>query len=168
MSIRPERSDDIDAIDRLVHAAFLDHPQHAPGAPPTEHNIVKNLRAAQALALSLVAEEDGAIVGHIALSEVLIDGADAGWHGGGPLAVLPSHQRRGIGAALVRQAVAEMRERGARGVVLVGDPADSGRFAFTPEPGLVLEGVPPEYVLALTLAPPTPAGTVRFHPAFGC
>ena len=168
MNIRPERREDIDAIDRLVYTAFLDHPQHAPGAPPTEHNIVKNLRAAQALALSLVAKEDGAIVGHIALSEVLIDGEDRGWHGGGPLAVLPSRQRCGIGAALLRQAIAEMRERGARGVVLVGEPAYYGRFGFKSEPGLVLEGVPPEYVLALTLAPPAPTGKIRFHPAFGC
>ncbi len=168
MNIRPECENDFDAINDLVYTAFLNHPHHAPGALPTEHTIVKTLRAAGALSVSLVAEEDGGIIGHIALSEVLIDGKSAGWYGGGPLAVQPPRQRQGIGSALIERGIMALRERGARGVALVGDPNYYGRFGFEPTPELVLPGVPPEYFLVLPLELPMPSGSVSFHAAFGC
>ncbi len=112
MNIRHEQNGDIDAISDLVYTAFLNHPQHAPGAPPHEPQLVIALRAAGALALSLVAEDGGSIVGHIAFSEVLIDGKSVCWYGGGPLAVHPSRQRQGIGSTLIKQGIAELRERG--------------------------------------------------------
>lgn len=168
MNIRPECDSDLDAISHLVYTAFMNHPQHAPGALPTEHNIVDNLRAAGALFVSLVAEDNGVIIGHIAMSEVLIDGRSDGWYGGGPLAVHPSRQRQGIGSSLVDRGIQALRERGARGVALVGDPKYYGRFGFGPAPELVLPGVPPEYFLVLPLELPMPAGSVSFHAAFGC
>ncbi|MBW7864966.1 MAG: N-acetyltransferase [Candidatus Hydrogenedentes bacterium] len=166
MFIRPETEQDHQAISDLVYAAFLNHPVHAPGALPTEHTIVNGLRAAGALSLSLVAEESGEIVGHIAFSEVLIDGEKAGWYGLGPVAARPGCQRRGIGSALINQGIGALRERGARGIALVGDPGYYVRFGFAPDPELVLEGVPPEYFLVLSLAFPKAAGKVTFHAAF--
>jgi putative acetyltransferase len=168
LNIRPEYDRDLDAISQLVYTAFLNHPQHAPGALPKEHNIVNELRATGALSVSLVAEDDGVIIGHIALSEVLIDGKSAGWYGGGPLAVHPSRQRQGIGSALVNRGIQTLQERGARGVALVGDPNYYARFGFKPDPELVMTGVPPEYVLVLPLESPTPVGSISFHAAFGC
>ncbi|HOH52211.1 MAG TPA: GNAT family N-acetyltransferase, partial [Candidatus Hydrogenedentes bacterium] len=65
MHVRHERERDADAIREVVHAAFLNHPMHAPGALPHEPALVEALRAAEALTLSLVAEDDdGRIVGH--------------------------------------------------------------------------------------------------------
>jgi len=166
--IRHERESDFDAISDLVYAAFLNHPHHAPGALPHEPKLVTDLRAAGALSLSLVAEEDGAIVGHVAFSEVLVDGRQADWYGVGPLAAHPSRQRQGIGSALMRQGIAELRERGARGFALVGDPDYYVRFGFKADPDLVLEGIPPEYFVVLPTDTEKPKGQVTFHPAFGC
>lgn len=98
MIIRPERETDLPAIDRINLEAFKDHPY----SHQTEHLIVRALRAAGALTLSLVAEAEGEVVGHIAFSPALIDGQDLGWYTLGPVAVLPGHQGQGIGAALVR------------------------------------------------------------------
>lgn len=166
MLVRPENERDHAAISDLVYAAFLNHPVHAPGALPTEHAIVNGLRASGALSLSLVAEENGNIVGHIAFSEVLIDGEHLGWYGLGPVAARPGCQRRGVGSALINQGIGALRERGARGIALVGDPGYYVRFGFAPDPELVLEGVPPEYFLVLPLSTPKAAGKVLFHNAF--
>lgn len=167
MQIRHECDTDHDAISKLLYEAFFNHPQHEPGAPPTEHEIVNHLRAHGALALSIVGEDRGVIVGHIAFSEVRIDGQNVGWYGLGPVAAHPTRQRQGIGSALINQGISELRERGARGIVLVGDPEYYTRFGFVADPELLLPGVPPQYFLALPLAAPKPCGIVTFHSAFG-
>ena len=162
VEIRPERSGDEDAIHAVTAAAFL----YAPHTSHTEQFIVRELRRADALAVSLVAERDGRIVGHVALSPVRIDGAERDWFGLGPVSVVPECQGAGIGSRLVREALARLRSAGAGGCVLVGEPAYYGRFGFRAEPALVLPGVPPEYFQALCLAGELPAGEVRFDPAF--
>lgn len=167
MIIRNESKADYEAISDLNYMAFLNHPQHAPGALPREHEIVNGLRAAGALALSLVAEDDGVIVGHVAFSEVLIDGASVSWYGLGPVAVHPTRQRQGIGSALIKAGIAELRQRGARGIALVGDPGYYVRFGFSADPDLVMEGIPPQYVLVLPLEFPKDKGRLSFHAAFG-
>lgn len=160
MIIRPEKAGDVEGISRLQYAAFKDHPQHPPGAEPTEHIIVEGLRAAGALALSLVAEEDGILAGHIALSPAAVGESAAGWFLLGPVGVLPPMQGRGIGSALVRAAMEDMRSRGALGIVLVGDPAFYGRFGFGSSEGLTYAGVPPQYVLAAVLGGVPPCGGI--------
>jgi len=162
MLLRPESESDYPAIRAILLAAFADHPY----SRQTEHLIVEALRAAGAVTLALVAEVEGRVVGQIAFSPVWIDGQDRGWFGLGPVAVAPECQRRGIGSALVEAGVAALRDRGARGCVLVGDPAFYQRFGFRAYPALVMEGVPAENVLALPLAVDVPAGAVTHHPAF--
>ncbi|WP_099023208.1 GNAT family N-acetyltransferase [Mycolicibacterium palauense] len=167
MIIRPERESDIDAIRDITDAAFAEVPQ----SRQTESAIVEALRAAGALTLSLVAVDgdrpDGQIVGHLAVSPVTVDGdARRGWYGGGPLSVRPDRQRQGVGSALVRAAFSELRARGARGCVLVGDPRYYRRFGFASTGELAVADVPAENVLALALEGPIPHGTVVFHPAF--
>lgn len=164
MMIRPEEPKDQAAIRTLLQAAFLHHPH----SHQTEHLLVDALREAGALLVSLVAEEDGEVVGHIAFSDVLIDGQDCGWVGMGPLAARVDRQRRGIGSALVRAGLEAVRVLGRRGCVLAGDPAYYVRFGFKRAEGLTLEGVPPEYFLALAFEGESgPEGAVTFHPAFG-
>lgn len=166
LSIRPERPADHAAISRIVYAAFLNHPQHAPGAPPTEHKIIDSLRKAGALTLSLVYEEDREITGHIAFSPVLMDGQTSKWYGLGPVAVSPDRQRKGIGSALIREGIRQLTESGAAGVVLVGDPNYYIRFGFVPRPELTLDGVPAQYFLCLPIAGSVPTGKAAFHEAF--
>lgn len=166
MRIRIETNDDIVAISQMHYAAFKNHPQHAPGAEPTEHLIVERLRQAGALSLSLVAEEDGIIIGHIALSPAEVGGSH-GWHLIGPLGVSPQRQGQGVGSALMREAMAGMRAIGAAGIVLVGYPAFYQRFGFTSHPGLTVMNVPSRNVLGLSFGGDIPKGEIMHHEAFG-
>lgn len=160
--IRNEQTADAGKIRALVTEAFLTAP-HSDG---TEADIVEQLRAAEALALSLVAVEGGALVGHIAASEVLIDGRPA-WFGIAPVAVVPARQARGIGGMLVKATLDRLRGKGAEGAVLVGDPAYYGRFGFKAWSGLEVPGIPSEYVLALPFGAAPAAGRIVYHQAFG-
>jgi len=165
MHIRPETLDDALLVEVIEYAAFKNHPRHLPGAEPTEHRIVGSLRDGGALSVSLLAEEAGQGLGHIALSPAGIGGA-GGWLLLGPVGVLPGHQGRGLGSALVRAGVERARALGARGVVLVGDPGFYTRFGFESVPGLTWPGVPDRYVLALPLTGKVPRGVIIPHPAF--
>lgn len=160
--IRDERPGDLPAIRAVVADAFATMP-HSRG---TEVALLDDLRRAGALTLSLVAIEDGAVVGQIAFSPLTVPGGAAGWFGGGPLAVRPDRQRRGVGTALVREALGRLRAAGGHGCVLVGDPAYYRRFGFASGLGPTLPGVPDEVVLTLAFAGAAPKGPVRFHPAF--
>lgn len=161
--LRAERDGDAAAISALTTLAF----EAAPHSSGTEAHIVERLRAAGALQLSLVIENEGEIVAHAAFSPVRIDGMDLGWVGLGPVSVAPAHQGRGLGAALIRQGLDWMRTKDAKGCVVLGDPAYYARFGFAPRQGLTLEGVPPEYFQALPFGETTPEGVVSYSEAFG-
>jgi putative acetyltransferase len=160
--IREEAPTDAAAIHALTAAAFL----HAPHTAHTEHFIVGALRRAGALSLSLVADDAGEVIGHVALSPVRISDGSADWFGLGPISVKPELQRNGIGSLLMRAAIERLRQSAAAGCVLVGDPAYYSRFGFKPEPGLVLPGVPQEYFQLLQFGETLPTGEVTFHEAF--
>ena len=162
LQTRPETLADIDAIRELVRLAFTDHPV----SQGTEPMIIDALRDDDALALSLVAELDGAVVGHIAYSAGSIGEAADGWFVVGPVAVLPDLQGRGIGRALIEASLDMLRSDGASGCVLVGDPALYTRFGFRRCPGVVWPGVPDEYVLCLPFTTEEPVGEIAYHPAF--
>lgn len=160
--IRSEVSADVRAIAEVTAAAFatLEISSH------TEPFIVEALRAAGALAVSLVAEQEGRVVGHIAFSPVQISDGSPGWYGLGPVSVLPESQRRGIGGALIREGLARLTALGARGCCLVGHPEYYRRFGFENTPGLVLERVPPAVFFALSFDGRLPQGSVAFHEGF--
>ena len=161
MLIRDEATGDIPAIGRVVTEAMLTLPQ----ATGTEARIVERLRAEGALTLSLVAEADGEVVGHLAASAARI-GAQDGWGLIGPLAVLPAWHRRGIGTALMTEALRRLRAT-CRGAALVGHPGYYVRFGFRAFPGFGVAGCPPEVVLALPFDGVAPRGELIHHPAFG-
>lgn len=160
--LRDERAADADVITAVTVAAFdtLAISNH------TEQFIVEALRAAGALAVSLVAEVDGRVVGHIAFSPVTMSDGTAGWYGLGPVSVLPAYQGMGIGSALINEGLARLRKLGAKGCCLVGHPHYYGRFGFEHVAGLVYEGVPPEAFFVLAFDGLVPQGTVAFHAAF--
>ncbi|WP_419684114.1 GNAT family N-acetyltransferase [Burkholderia theae] len=167
VTLRDERKSEADAIGRVIVEAFAGEPQGG----QFERRIVDALRADGALSVSLVAERDSRIIGHVAYSPVAIGGEPAGtqqWYGLAPLAVRPDCQRQSIGAGLVRTGLDALHRFGARGCVVLGDPAYYTRFGFAPSGDIVFPGVPPEYFLALSFdeSVPRPAGDVRYHDVF--
>src|SRR5512139_4011443 len=144
--IRNETSVDVNAISEVTVAAFntLAISNH------TEQFIIEALRAAKALTVSLVAEMDGRVIGHIAFSPVTISDGTPNWYGLGPVSVLPEHQRKGIGKALINEGLSRLEDMKAQGCCLVGHPDYYQKFGFKNRPGLVLEGVPQEVFFALS------------------
>jgi putative acetyltransferase len=162
MIIRKEKRSDVEAITQVTIAAF----RTLPISNHTEQFIIKALRAAGALTLSLVAEIDGEIIGHIAFSPVTISDGTKNWYGMGPLSVLPGYQKQGIGTSLVDEGLSSLKQLGGQGCALVGDPKYYKRFGFKNFPELVYEGVPQDFFLVLPLSEKIPQGTVVFHEGF--
>ncbi len=162
VTIRPEAAGDEPAIHRLTEAAF----KNMAFSEGKEPRIVDRLRRDGDLALSLVAEDADRIVGHIAFSPVSIVGGTKEWFGLGPVSVWPELQRSGIGSALIRRGIADLSQRGARGIVLLGDPHYYGRFGFEHVPELTYPGPPPQYFQALLLDGDMPSGEVTYPLAF--
>ncbi|MCC7407919.1 MAG: N-acetyltransferase [Phycisphaeraceae bacterium] len=162
IQIRPETPADYDAITELTVAAF----RTLAVSSHTEQFIIGALRAAGALSISLVAELEGRVVGHIAFSPVRISDGSAGWYGLGPVSVLPKYQRQGIGGALIREGLSRLTALNAQGCCLVGHPEYYPRFGFRHAPGLVHEGVPREVFFALPFGGHVPQGVVEFHEGF--
>jgi predicted N-acetyltransferase YhbS len=162
IAIRPEQPGDEDTIHRLTEAAFRD----MPFSEGDEQHLVDALRRDGDLALSLVAEVAELIAGHIAFSRVTISDGAREWYDLGPVSVWPELHHRGIGSALIRQGIADLRTRGAAGIVLLGSPAYYSRFGFRHEPQLRYPGPPPEYFQCLVLTGELPEGEVRYAPAF--
>ena len=162
IEIRDETAADVAAIEAVTIAAFL----HAPHTSHTEQFIVDALRKAGQLTVSLVANVDGAVVGHVAISPVSISDGAAGWYGVGPISVAPEYQRRGIGSRLMREALRVLREHGASGCVLLGEPGYYSRFGFRVDPNLRLPDVPPEYFQAISFGASHAQGIVSYHAAF--
>ncbi len=162
ITIRNETSGDVEAITEVTIEAFkaFEISSH------TEQFIVVALRAAKALSVSLVAECDGRVVGHIAFSPIAISDGTPGWYGLGPVSVLPEYQRQGIGKALVQEGLSRLKKVHARGCCLVGHPGYYTKFGFINTPDLVFEGVPAEVFFALSFDGRMPRGTVTFHDAF--
>jgi len=160
--IRSEKPSDIKAIDEVTQAAFEDHSF----SQNTEHFIINDLRADDALTISLVSEVDGRIVGHIAFSSVTISDGTTNWHGLGPVSVLPEYQGRRIGTTLINSGLALLESISSKGCVLVGLPTYFNRFGFWNRPQLIHEGTPQEVFVARSLVGRVPSGTVEFHQAF--
>jgi putative acetyltransferase len=165
ITIRAETSKDLDAIRHVVEMAF---------GQAGEARLVEALRQADALITSLVAVEEEQIVGHIAFSALAIESHDTTMNtvALAPLAVLPAHQRRGIGSELVRRGIDHCRRAGYGAVLVLGEPAFYQRFGFIKAS---LHGircpfdVPDEAFMAAELfsgALAEHSGTVKYRPEF--
>jgi putative acetyltransferase len=160
--IRNETDSDIGMISEVTVAAF----KTLEISNNTEQFIIEALRAAKALTVSLVAEENACIIGHIAFSPVSIADGTQNWYGLGPVSVLPEHQRKGIGKSLIREGLLRLKNLNAQGCCLVGHPDYYRKSGFRNIAGLVYEGVPEEVFLALPFGDHIPQGKVTFHEAF--
>ncbi len=162
LKIRPEQPADIPWI-RLVHEAAF------PG--PTEARLVDNLRYHRKASVSLVAESDGRVVGHILFSPVTLEGSDIPGLGLAPVAVLPDHRHRGVGSKLIREGLKNCRKTGCRFVVVIGEPNFYRRFGFRKAS---VRGLRNEYgvddpFMVLELKPgaiPPAGGLVKYAPDF--
>jgi putative acetyltransferase len=164
MLIRGEEQRDWAAIHAVNLSAF---------ETPLEANLVDALRGQAQPLVSLVAEDDGAIVGHIMFSPVLLSGPPARRIMGlAPMAVTPAHQRKGIGSALVRAGLEQCRQLGVGAVVVLGHPAYYPRFGFLSSArfGIGCEyDVPEEAFMVVELQAGFlggASGTAKYHAAF--
>jgi putative acetyltransferase len=160
--IRNENESDIKVISEITKAAF----ENLAISNHTEQFIINALRNAKALTISLVAEIEKKVVGHIAFSPVTISDGSPDWYGLGPISVSPELQKRGIGKSLMHEGLSLLKSLGAQGCVLVGDPGYYQRFGFRSPSDLVVDGVPQEYFLALPFEENETRGTVVFHEGF--
>jgi putative acetyltransferase len=160
--IRPERADDHIEIHDITKRAFAP----MPFADGDEQELIGKLRNADTLAVSLVAEMDGTVVGQITLTPAFAADGSPGWYALGPIAVAPEQQSQGIGGQLIHAATAWLREQDAAGCVLVGNPAYYSRFGFVGYPTLAPDGEPAEYFQILPLRVCQPNVVVGFHPLF--
>ncbi|GAB6060051.1 GNAT family N-acetyltransferase [Desulfonatronum parangueonense] len=164
IKIRPENPQDQEAVHHLNLAAFEYGPEAA---------LVDKLRSSCNEYLAFVAEEDGDVVGHILFTPATVDGSDVAGMGLAPMAVLPSHQRKGIGSRLVRHGLDHLRQSGCPFVIVLGHPEYYPRFGFEPASRYRLrsqwEGVPDEAFMVAVLdrdALPEEGGTVRYRDEF--
>ncbi|HUF09391.1 MAG TPA: N-acetyltransferase [Rhodothermales bacterium] len=160
--IRDETTADAAVITEVTAAAFesLEISGH------TEQFIIEALRSAGALTLSLVAELDGRVIGHMAFSPVTISDGAKDWYGLGPVSVLPEYQRRGVGKALILEGLSRLKNLNAKGCCLVGHPEYYRKFGFENVAGLAVDGVPDEVFFALSFDGRLPQGRVMFHEGF--
>ena len=165
MEVRAEKPEDLEAIRRVNVAAF---------GRESEADLVDRLRGA-ASTFSFVAVESEQIVGHIFFSPVAIEGECADnlfILGLAPIAVLPEHQRKGIGASLIQHSLEECTRLGCKAVVVLGHPEYYPKFGFVlaKEKGLRCEyTVPDEAFMVLELergALKECIGTVKYRSEF--
>jgi putative acetyltransferase len=170
MLIRRERPDDVDGIDEIHRRAFA---AGAPaGADPVEVGLVRALRADRGWvpALSLVAEgPDGQVIGHVVASEGAV--GETAVVGLGPIGVLPEHQGRHVGHALMHAVLAAADALGYPVVVLLGHTDYYPRFGFVPATTVGITPTEPawgEHFQARTLAAHRPEhrGLFRYAAPF--
>ncbi|HWS11539.1 MAG TPA: N-acetyltransferase [Rhodocyclaceae bacterium] len=164
MLIRNEIPGDRVAVHALNAAAF---------ETAAEAGLVDALREQARPLVSLVADDGGAVIGHILFSPVALPGHPGlAIMGLAPMAVAAAHRGRGVGSALVREGLERCREIGCDAVVVLGHPAYYPRFGFVPAArfGIGCEyDAPAEAFMILELRPGALAGaggTVRYHAAF--
>jgi len=129
-TIRPEQPDDLAAIREVNLQAFARDGQAGTG----EADLVNALRSNGKSRLSLVAELDGLVIGHVMFSDVTVASPSATHTilGLAPLAVLPEYQKQGVGSALMHASIDECRRMGAKAIFLLGHPSYYPRFGFAP------------------------------------
>lgn len=163
MIIRTEQPTDIPGIHQLTAAAFAPK-SFSDGSEP---KVIDDLRIIGDLALSLIAEQDSLLLGHVAFSPVTVSELNTKWYGLGPISVTPDLQHQGIGSALINEGLNILRGKGAGGCVLVGDPNYYCKFGFKSDGKLHCAGFPDEHVQWISFDGQNPTGQLFFSAAFG-
>lgn len=159
MLIRPEIPTDIDAIHDLTAEAFA--PMRF--SDGTEPEAITRLRVDGNMHLSLVAIDGDVLIGHVAFSPASLPKSGR-WFALGPISVTPARQRKGVGSALIETGLAHLRDDGADGCVLTGNPDYYSRFGFRNDIGLTNADTPSRNVMGLSFGGPPPTGEISFSP----
>ena len=162
LRIREEQATDYVSIYQLTQIAF----KPKAFSDGTEADVIDRLRTSEDLLISLVAQNDTDIVGHVAFSPVVIGSLIAGWYGLGPVSVHPDYQRKGIGSSLIEEGLTMLKKRHADGCALIGDPKYYSRFGFVADGEVQYEDVPSKNVQWLSFGRLRPTGELVFSPAF--
>jgi putative acetyltransferase len=162
IEIRKESEADQASIRTLTETAF----QGRPYAGGDEQDVIDRLRHSKALTLSLVATQEGEVIGQVTFSPAVVEDASSPWFALGPVSVLPSRQGEGIGAALIEEGLARITAMGARGCILTGDPNYYSKFGFGLSPMNSPENEPEEYFQLKLLGSDLPIGRFSFNRAF--
>lgn len=160
MEIRSERIGDEGRIYKVTETAF----KLMPFSDGSEPDCIDKLRADGDLTVSLVAIIDDVIIGHIAFSPVFFDGTHQNWFGLGPVSVSPNNQKQGAGSALIIEGLEQIKQLGARGCVLIGDPGYYHRFGFLNDGRITYRDLASEYVQWLSFGEDKPSGVLTYSP----
>lgn len=160
MMIRREQKNDEITIREITDIAFKGKPY----SDGTEADAIDKLRAAGHLHISLVAEEDENIISHAAFSPAHISGLRGQWYGLGPVSTHPDHQGKGAASALIEEGLRLLKQEGASGCFLIGNPDFYSRLGFISNGKLSYKDVDASYVQFIAFKQENPAGEVRFSP----
>ncbi len=161
-SIRSAQPQDKRAIESLLRRAFAD----VPYSNQNEHELVAALQSAGKMALEIVAESGGDIVGYLSFTRAQMDGLGGEIYCLAPLAVDPGRHRSGIGSALTEAGLNLLRSDGAAACVVYGDPAYYGRFGFGLNPDVTSPGLEQQYFQVLFFGSKQTQGSVTLDPLF--
>jgi len=162
ISIRRERNSDVEAIYEITKRAFT-------GMPFTdgdEPDLIDKLRERGLLELSLVADDDGIVVGQITFSRASISSGTGPWFALGPVSVVPERQGQGIGSSLINEGLSQIGKLGALGCILTGNPAYYRRFGFELCPANCPLNEQEEHFMVRLLGSVKPEGHFSFHETF--
>ena len=165
MIIRPENTNDIDRIREINISAFGEE---------SEASLIDALRKSGVPLISLVAEEDKTVIGHIMFSPVTIDNGCSSISVAGlaPMSVLPEFQKKGVGSMLVNEGLKYCQQTGYSAVVVLGHPEYYPRFGFVPSAQYSIKSeydVPENVFMIIELregALKDCHGTVKYHEVF--
>jgi len=160
MNLRGERPEDVQGIYELTKLAFKSMP-FSDGSEADRLNI---LRADKDLELSIVAVAEGKIVGHIAFSPVFLNEKFDHWFGLGPVSVLPELQKQGIGKALIKKGLSRLKDKKAKGCILIGNPDYYHRFGFIGDGQIQYRDYSQDIAQWLKFGKETPSGLLTFSP----
>jgi predicted N-acetyltransferase YhbS len=161
--IRPEQLGDEAQIAAMMERAFLGHPY----SDGDEADVIARLRDDGDLLLSLVAATQDQVIGQASYSAAQLSNKEEGWMVLGPIAVDPDFQGEGIGRTLIEHGEQAMRNMGAKGITVLGDPAIYARFGFAQHTPMKLDGALGEYLQVKSFGAEIPSATITYARAFG-
>lgn len=162
IEVRPEKEQDWPTIHEITKLAFAGRP-YSDGDEP---ELIDHLREKDLLILSLVAIDNGEIVGQITFSEASIESKTGPWFALGPVSVTPERQGEGIGSLLIETGLSEITKLDALGCILTGNPDYYRRFGFKFAPENCPANEPEEYFMLKLLSSEKPEGRFAFHETF--
>ena len=162
IKLRPENKSDWGAIRTVTELAF----KTVSYADGDEQDLIEVLRKSGSLSLSLVALDEGELIGQVSFSPAILSSGAGPWFALGPISVTPARHGEGIGSQLIKAGLSEISKRGALGCILTGNPAYYRRFGFALSPDNCPAKEPKEFFMVKLLGDEKPQGEFSFDAGF--